>query len=91
LTAPKLPAISPNKLLPRSPKKNTLEKGSHMIKVSVLFPRREGMKFNIKYYAETHLPMLRQKLGDACKGLVFDRGVAVRRQMSLRHLLPSPI
>jgi uncharacterized protein (TIGR02118 family) len=46
-----------------------------MIKVSVLFPRREGMKFNIKYYGETHLPMLRQKLGDACKGVVVDRGV----------------
>jgi len=46
-----------------------------MIKVSLLFPRQEGIKFNVKYYAETHFPMLRQKLGDACKGGVVDRGL----------------
>ncbi len=46
-----------------------------MIKVSVLFPRKEGAKFNMKYYAESHLPLVRGKLGDACKGIVIDRGV----------------
>jgi uncharacterized protein (TIGR02118 family) len=46
-----------------------------MIKVSVFYPATQGGKFNMKYYLGTHVPSLRQKLGDACKGLVVDRGV----------------
>ena len=46
-----------------------------MIKVSVLYPRKNGAKFDLKYYAGTHLPLLRSKLGDACKGIVIDRGL----------------
>ncbi len=46
-----------------------------MIKVSVFYPRKEGAKFNMKYYADSHLPLVRGKLGDSCKGIVIDRGV----------------
>jgi uncharacterized protein (TIGR02118 family) len=43
--------------------------------VSVLFPRKAGAKFNSKYYGEKHLPMLREKFGQACKAIVIDRGI----------------
>ena len=46
-----------------------------MINMSVLYPRMAGAKFNGKYYVESHIPMLREKLGAACKAIVIDRGV----------------
>ena len=46
-----------------------------MIKVSLLYPRKNGAKFDLKYYAGTHLPLLRRKFGAACKGIVIDRGL----------------
>jgi uncharacterized protein (TIGR02118 family) len=46
-----------------------------MIKVSVFFPQKAGAKFNMKYYVDNHIPMLKSKLGEACKGVVLDRGL----------------
>ena len=46
-----------------------------MIKVSVFYPRREGAKFDIKYYLGSHVPLLKQRLGEACKSIVIDRGL----------------
>ncbi len=47
-----------------------------MIKVSVLYPNSEGCKFDIAYYCNTHMPMVKNKLGDACKGLAVDHGIS---------------
>ena len=47
-----------------------------MIKVSVLYPHSEGKKFDMKYYCEKHMPMVRQKLGSACKSIAVEQGVA---------------
>ena len=47
-----------------------------MIKVSVLYPHSEGKKFDMKYYCETHMPMVRQKLGSACKSIAVEQGIA---------------
>jgi uncharacterized protein (TIGR02118 family) len=47
-----------------------------MIKVSVFYPDREGGKFDMNYYCETHMPMVREKLGAACKGAAVEQGVA---------------
>jgi len=47
-----------------------------MIKVSVFYPRREGSKFDIDYYCNSHIPMVRQKLGAACKGAAVEQGIA---------------
>jgi uncharacterized protein (TIGR02118 family) len=46
-----------------------------MIKVSVFYPDREGSKFDMNYYCKTHMPMVRQKLGAACKGAAVERGI----------------
>ena len=47
-----------------------------MIKVSVLYPYSEGKGFNMKYYCEKHMPMVKQKLGSACKSIAVEQGIA---------------
>ena len=39
-----------------------------MVKISVLYPHKGGSAFNMNYYLNNHIPMVRQKLGAACKG-----------------------
>lgn len=40
-----------------------------MIKVSVFYPRSEGGHFDADYYCQSHMPMVKTCLGDACLGL----------------------
>ena len=40
-----------------------------MVKVSVLYPNTAGCKFDMNYYLTKHMPMVRQKLGPACKSM----------------------
>ena len=47
-----------------------------MIKVTVMYPNIEGGTFDIAYYCNTHMPMVREKLGAALKGLSVDHGIA---------------
>jgi uncharacterized protein (TIGR02118 family) len=45
-----------------------------MIIVSVLYPT--GGKFDMNYYLTKHIPMVKQKLGPACKRVAVEEGVA---------------
>lgn len=47
-----------------------------MIKVSVLYPNSEGKRFDHDYYANKHVTMIADKVGDAMKKCEIDRGVA---------------
>jgi len=47
-----------------------------MVKISVLYPRTDGSDFDMSYYLNSHMPMVRQKLGAACKGMAVDQGLA---------------
>jgi len=47
-----------------------------MIKVSVLYPNREGMKFDTAYYLNHHIPMVRQLLGSALEGVSVEHGIS---------------
>ena len=47
-----------------------------MIKVSVFYPAGENKKSDIDYYCNSHIPMVREKLGAACKNAAVDQGVA---------------
>ena len=47
-----------------------------MIKISVLYPNQPGSKFDIGYYCDKHIPMVREKLGAACKGMAVEHGIA---------------
>lgn len=47
-----------------------------MIKVSVFYPNRPGARFDFDYYVHQHLPMVRDKLGSACKGVAAVKGLS---------------
>ncbi len=47
-----------------------------MIKVSVLYPRKDGAAFDMDYYVKTHMPLVRQKVGAALKGIMVEEGIA---------------
>lgn len=46
-----------------------------MIKVSVLYPNNDGGKFDIAYFRDKHVPMMREKLGSACKQIALEEGL----------------
>jgi uncharacterized protein (TIGR02118 family) len=52
------------------------EKEAQMVKVSVLYPNREGTKFDMAYYLNRHIPMGEQLLGSALKGVSVEQGVS---------------
>jgi uncharacterized protein (TIGR02118 family) len=47
-----------------------------MIKVSVLYPKSPDTKFDMNYYLTKHIPMVKQKLGSACKNVAVEEGIA---------------
>ena len=47
-----------------------------MVKVSVMYPYSDGKKFDMAYYVEKHMPMVRAKIGAACKGIAVEHGIA---------------
>ena len=46
-----------------------------MIKVSVLYPNGEGIRFDMDYYCNKHIPMVQEKLGAACRGVAVEQGL----------------
>ena len=47
-----------------------------MIKVSVLYPNASDVKFDMAYYLDRHMPMVRELLGGALKGTTVEQGLA---------------
>jgi len=47
-----------------------------MIKVSVMYPNNAGARFDHDYYRDKHMPMLKEKMGEACKSYTIDKGLA---------------
>src|SRR5258708_25082986 len=47
-----------------------------MIKIRVLYLSNEGSKFYMSCYCNTHMPMVQEKLGKACKGVAVEQGVS---------------
>ncbi len=56
-----------------------------MIKVSALYPHREGGRFDFDYYVHRHTPMVMGLLGSAVRGFSIERGVA-----SIQPGMPAP-
>ena len=46
-----------------------------MIKVSVMYANQPGKTFDMDYYLRNHMPMVKARLGDACKGMSVDQGL----------------
>jgi len=47
-----------------------------MIKVSVMYPNNPGARFDHTYYRDTHLPLVKARMGDRCKSYTIDKGLA---------------
>ena len=47
-----------------------------MIKVSVMYPSGQGVRFDIDYYCNRHMPMVKDRLGAALKQMAVDHGLA---------------
>ena len=47
-----------------------------MIKVSVMYANTPGARFDHAYYRDKHMPLLKQRLGDACRYYTVDKGLA---------------
>ena len=47
-----------------------------MIKVSVLYPDGEDKKFDMTYYLDHHMPMVKRLLGPALQGMAVEHGIS---------------
>lgn len=47
-----------------------------MVKVTVLYPNRAGTKFDMTYYLDHHIPMVRRLLVSALKGVTVEHGLS---------------
>jgi uncharacterized protein (TIGR02118 family) len=47
-----------------------------MIKVSVLYPNASDARFDMPYYLDRHMPMVRDLMGGALKGVNVEQGLA---------------
>jgi len=46
-----------------------------MIKVSILYPRKPGNRFDVDYYLTVHMPMAARLLGTAVKEISIEIGI----------------
>jgi uncharacterized protein (TIGR02118 family) len=46
-----------------------------VITVNVLYPNRDGAKFDMDYYLTSHIPMLKRVFGSALKGCIVEQGL----------------
>lgn len=47
-----------------------------MIKVSVIYPNKAGIRFDHDYYRTKHLPLIKRRMGAALKYYAIDKGLA---------------
>jgi uncharacterized protein (TIGR02118 family) len=46
-----------------------------MIKVNVMYPYAQGARFDHDYYRDTHMPMVKAKLGSVCAYYTVEKGL----------------
>jgi uncharacterized protein (TIGR02118 family) len=47
-----------------------------MIKISVLYPQASGKRFDMAYYRDKHMPLVKARMGDKLKFYTVDQGLA---------------
>ena len=59
---------------------NTSEENSEkrLVKISIMYPSGEGRTFNMNYYKNNHMPMLKKLFGPTMKKYVIDKGLRGR-------------
>jgi len=47
-----------------------------VIKVSVLYPKTDDSQFDMAYYRDSHMALVRERLGKACQRTAIEQGLA---------------
>ena len=47
-----------------------------MIRLTIMYPDAEDAYFDMDYYLATHIPLVKDKMGDGLKGVSVERGLA---------------
>jgi len=47
-----------------------------MIRLSVMYPRTEGTRFDLDYWVDKHIPMIQAHCGDSLRAAAVDAGLA---------------
>ena len=47
-----------------------------MFKVHIFYPNSPGVRFDMAYYTERHMPMVKARIGAACTGFSVEAGLA---------------
>ncbi|MFG6448843.1 EthD family reductase [Roseateles sp. BYS180W] len=47
-----------------------------MIKITVTYAYREGARFDHAYYRDKHLPLVKARMGEACRYYTIDKGLS---------------
>ncbi|MFS8435557.1 EthD family reductase [Xanthomonas campestris pv. campestris] len=63
-------------LLARRYAARTFPWSPQMIKVSVMYPYRDGARFDHTYYSDTHMPLVSARMGAACLSYTVDKGIS---------------
>jgi uncharacterized protein (TIGR02118 family) len=42
----------------------------------VMYPHKPGVRFDHDYYRDRHLPLVKSRMGEACRRYTIDRGLA---------------
>ena len=47
-----------------------------MIKISVMYPYAPAARFDHAYYRDTHMPLVKRRMGESCRYYSIDQGLA---------------
>ena len=47
-----------------------------MFKATIMYPPTPSARFDMNYYIEKHMPMVKSKIGSSCVGFTVDAGLA---------------
>jgi uncharacterized protein (TIGR02118 family) len=47
-----------------------------MFKATIMYPPTSSARFDMAYYIDKHMPMVKAKIGASCVGFTVDSGIA---------------
>jgi uncharacterized protein (TIGR02118 family) len=50
--------------------------GKIMFKATIMYPPTPSGRFDMTYYVDKHMPMVKEKIGDSCVGFTVESGIA---------------
>jgi len=60
-----------------------------MFKATIMYPPTPSGRFDMSYYIEKHMPMVKSKIGASCVGFTVESGIAGGAPGSLLPMLQS--